>query len=254
MDHVKKMCLLKLDDQELKIFQRKDMFCILLDTLLIVNFINIKNQTKSIIDFGTNNGVIAILLAAKFPVKVIGIEIQKEAIALANENVKINNLTNRVTIIHEDIKIYAQKTQIKVDLIICNPPFFPLFNKSKVKLSQPLKIPARHEIYINLEEIICSAAKLLKNKGRLVMIHSIERMNELLFLLKKYQLTPKKLQIVYPKINKPANVFLIEAVFLAKTGMVVLPPLICHNLDNTYTNEIAKWYNFNEKSDNLKEK
>ncbi|MBP1526325.1 MAG: hypothetical protein H9Q66_00110 [Spiroplasma ixodetis] len=90
--------------------------------------------------------------------------------------------------------------------------FFPLWDKSKVK-AQPLKIVARHEVYINLEEIIASASKLLKDKGRLVMINSVERINETLLLLKKYQITPKKLQIVYPKINQAANVFLIEAGF-----------------------------------------
>ncbi|WP_458258401.1 hypothetical protein [Spiroplasma endosymbiont of Dactylopius coccus] len=45
------------------------------------------------------------------------------------------------------------------------------------------------------------------------MINSVERINETLLLLKKYQITPKKLQIVYPKINQAANVFLIEAGF-----------------------------------------
>lgn len=64
---------------------------------------------------------------------------------------------------------------------------FPLWDKSKVK-AQPLKIPARHEVYINLEEIIASASKLLKDKGRLVMINSVERINETLLLLKNIKL------------------------------------------------------------------
>ncbi|WP_425377064.1 tRNA1(Val) (adenine(37)-N6)-methyltransferase [Spiroplasma endosymbiont of Aleiodes alternator] len=241
MENTKKILILNQDDKKIKLIQRKDMFCVSLDTILLSNFIKIKPSTKTIIDFGTNNAVIPIILAAKFQAKVIGIEIQEPAVELALENIKLNNLEKRIVIVHEDIKIYAQREKEKVDLIVCNPPFFPLWDKSKVKV-QPLKIPARHEVYINLEEIIASASKLLKDKGRLVMINSVERINETLLLLKKYQITPKKLQIVYPKINQAANVFLIEAGFLVKEGMIVLPPLICHNENNTYIDEIAKWY------------
>ncbi|WP_342273218.1 tRNA1(Val) (adenine(37)-N6)-methyltransferase [Spiroplasma endosymbiont of Acasis viretata] len=241
MESTKKILILNQDDKKIKLIKRKDMFCVSLDTILLSNFIKIKPSTKTIIDFGTNNAVIPIILSAKFQGKVIGIEIQEPAVELALENIKLNDLEKRIVIVHEDIKIYAQREKEKVDLIVCNPPFFPLWDKSKVK-AQALKIPARHEVYINLEEIIASASKLLKDKGRLVMINSVERINETLLLLKKYQITPKKLQIVYPKINQAANVFLIEAGFLAKEGMIVLPPLICHNENNTYIDEIAKWY------------
>ena len=242
MKSTKKILVLNQDDKKIILIQRKDMFCVSLDTILLSNFIKIKSSTKTIIDFGTNNAAIPIILSTKFQGKIIGIEIQKAAVEVALENIKLNDLEKRITIIHEDIKIYAQREKEKVDLIVCNPPFFPLWDKSKIK-SQPLKIPARHEVYINLEEIIASASKLLKDKGRLIMINSVERINETLLLFKKYQITPKKLQIVYPKINHSANVFLIEAGFLAKEGMIVLPPLICHNENNTYIDEIAKWYN-----------
>lgn len=241
MDSIKKILFLNQDNKKIKLMQRKDMFCVSLDTILLSNFITINPSTNIIIDFGTNNAIIPIILATKFQGKIIGIEIQKSAVELALENIKLNNLEKKITIIHDDIKIYVQNKKEKVDLVVCNPPFFPLLDKSKVK-KQPLKIPARHEVYINLEEIIASASKILKNKGRLIMINSVERINETLLLLKKYQITPKKLQIVYPKINQAANVFLIEAGFLAKEGMIVLPPLICHNQDNTYNDEIAKWY------------
>ncbi|WP_308149593.1 methyltransferase [Spiroplasma sp. AdecLV25b] len=241
MENMKKILTLNQEGKQIKIMQRKDMFCISLDTILLINFIKIRPSTKKIVDFGTNNAVLPILLANKFDGDIIGIEIQKPAVDLAIENVELNNLHNRITIVHDDIKNYCAKNLEKVNLIICNPPFFPLLEKSKTKL-QPLKVVARHEVHINLEQIIASAAKLLKAKGKLVMVHTVERINELLLLLQKYQITPKILQIVYPKVNQAANVFLIEAGFLANPGMIVLPPLICHNDNNTYIDEIAKWY------------
>lgn len=246
MDKINKVLKLKIDQKEVVIIQRKDMFTVSLDTILLVNFIRIKNQSKTLIDFGTNNAVIPILLAKKYPIKIIGIEIQKEAIELAQQNVILNNLQEQVTILHSDIKDYASKYSTlkngRVDIIVCNPPFFPVHEKTNLKLDS-LKIPARHEIYINLEEIITSAVKLLKVKGKFFIIYPIERFDNLLFFLKKYQLTIKRMQIVYPKIDKNANLVLIEAVYKTKVGMIIEPPLICHKQDNTYHSEIAKWYN-----------
>ncbi|MGL5268632.1 MAG: tRNA1(Val) (adenine(37)-N6)-methyltransferase [Spiroplasma sp.] len=246
MDRTNKVLKLKVKNQEVAIIQRKDMFTVSLDTILLVNFIRIKNQTKSLIDFGTNNAVIPILLAKKYPVKIIGIEIQKEAVELAKQNVELNNLEKQITIFHDDIKNYVKKYSSlkdrKVDVIVCNPPFFPLYQKTNLKL-EPLKIPARHEIYINLETIIKSAAKLLKIKGKIFIVYTIERLDDLLLFLKQYQFAIKRMQIVYPRINKNANIVLIEAVYKTNIGMIVEPPLVCHNEDNSYHSKIAKWYN-----------
>lgn len=246
MGKTNKILKLKVAGKEVAIIQRKDMFTVSLDTVLLVNFVRIKNQSKTLIDFGTNNAAIPILLAKKYPIKIIGIEIQKEAVELAQQNVILNNLQDQVTIFHNDIKDYADRysdlKDDKVDIIVCNPPFFSVHEKTNLKL-EPLKVPARHEIYINLEEIIASAVKLLKIKGKFFIIYTIERFDDLFFFLKKYQLTIKRMQIVYPKIDKNANLVLIEAVYQTNVGMIVEPPLICHNQDNTYHSEIAKWYN-----------
>lgn len=239
---------LKIANENVTILQRKDMFCISLDTILLINFIKIKNQTETLIDFGTNNGAIAILLAKKYPIKIIGIEVQKEAVALALENVVKNNLTAQITIIHQDIKVYAQENSQclnkKVDIIVCNPPFFPLLEKTSLKL-EPLKIAARHELYIDLATIIESAAKLLKIKGKFFIIYPASRLDQLLITLKQNNFSIKRMQMVYPKINKNANSILIEAVFNTNNGLIIEPPLICHNDDNSYNSEIAKWYNKN---------
>lgn len=234
---------LKITNEKIAILQRKDMFCISLDTILLINFIKVKNQTKTLIDFGTNNGAIAILLAKKYPIKIIGIEVQKEAIALALENVANNDLTKQVTIVHQDIKVYAEENfNQKVDIIVCNPPFFPLLEKTNLKL-EPLKVAARHELYIDLPTIVESAAKLLKVKGKFFIIYPAFRLDQLLIILKQNYFSIKRMQIVYPKINKNANSVLIEAVFKTNYGLIIEPPLICHDDDNNYDSEIAKWYN-----------
>lgn len=245
----RKILTLKMDNKEIQIIQRKDMFCISLDTILLTNFIKLKNADKKVIDFGTNNGAIALFLALKYRVQVLGIEIQKEAVELANENVILNKLTDQVSILNQDIKVYANNNQTnndkKVDVIVCNPPFFATASNVKLKL-EPLKVTARHETYIDLNTIINSAAKLIKNKGRLFMVYHVQRLNELLLALKENKFYIKRMQIVYPKINKEANAVLVEAVYQNEdTRLIIDPPLICHNQDNSYNSEIAKWYNKN---------
>lgn len=236
---------LKIANENITILQRKDMFCISLDTVLLINFIKIKNQTKTLIDFGTNNGAIAILLAKKYPIKIIGIEIQKEAVTLALENVVKNDLTKQVTIIQQDIKVYADENfNQKVDIIVCNPPFFPLLEKTNLKF-EPLKAAARHELYIDLATIVASAAQLLKVKGKFFIIYPAFRLDQLLITLKQNNFSIKRMQMVYPKINKNASSVLIEAVFNTNDGLIIEPPLICHNDNNSYVSEIAKWYNKN---------
>lgn len=245
MDDNKKILKLKVDEKEVQIMQRKDMFTVSLDTVLLVNFIKLKKQTKTLVDFGTNNAAIPILLAKQHPTKMIGVEIQPEAVALAQQNVALNNFGDQITICHEDIKTFATNNkEDKVDVVVCNPPFFPVTEKTNFKVA-PLKIAARHEIYIDLATIVKSAANLLKDKGKFFIIYHIERLDELLIALKQEQFSVKRMQVVYPKIDKPANLVLIEAVFKTNTGMIVEPPLICHQQDNSYHREIAKWYNKN---------
>ena len=243
----KKPLVLTINNKKVIIYQRKDMFCGSLDAILLANFVKLGKSMHKVIDFGTNNGIIAILLALKNEtIKVLGIEIQQEAIILASENIISNNLQAKVTVIHDDIKKYAANYQNdkskKVDAIVCNPPFFPLEASTKVKKAQ-LKVAASHEIYIDLETIISSAAKLLQVKGKLFMIYNVTRLDELCWLLKKYDFRIKKLQIVYPKITKNAHVFLLEASYNPNSGLIMMPPLICHHENVTYDEMIAKWYN-----------
>ena len=110
---------------DLKIIQRKDMFNFSLDTVLLSQFCTINKDVRNIVDFGTNNAAIPLLLSKRTPKKITGIEIQEEAVTLANKNVALNHLENQIEIIHADIKNYVEDAK-KVKLVVCNPPFFNL--------------------------------------------------------------------------------------------------------------------------------
>ena len=106
------------------------------------------------------------------------------------------------------------------------------------KNSNDIKTIARHEITITLEDIFKISRKLLKNNGKLVMVHRIDRLNEIIELSKKYNLEIKRMEFIYPRINEYANMIIIEAHKNGKPGLKVLPPIIVHDENGNYNKEI----------------
>lgn len=229
----------------MKIIQRKDMFNFSLDTVLLANFCTITKDVKKIVDFGTNNAAIPLLLSTRTDKKILGIEIQSEAVNLAIKNVILNKLENQIDIIHADINEYV-KNASKVGLVVCNPPFFKVDEESNLNENEFLSI-ARHEIKIDLEGIIKSAARILDNRGKFAMVHRPDRMIEILNLMQKYDIEPKRIRFVYPKHGRESHVLLIEGIYKGRKGLKIEPPLYAHNEDGSYSNEVKKM--FGEKID-----
>jgi len=225
---------------DLKIIQRKDMFNFSLDTVLLANFCTITKDVKKIVDFGTNNAAIPLILSRRTNKPIIGVEIQKEAVELAKKNITLNNLDDQIEIVHSDIKEFVNDS-IKVGLVVCNPPFFKVDEDSNLNDNEFLTI-ARHEIKINLEEIIKSAAKILDNRGKFVMVHRPQRMIEILNLMQKYDIEPKRIKFVYPKYNKESHILLVEGIYKGKKGLKIEPPLYAHNDDGSYSDEVKKMF------------
>ena len=226
--------------ENLKIMQDPDMFNFSLDSVLLPNFITINESTKNILDIGTGNAPIPLILSTKTKAKIIGVEIQKEVSELAKESVKINNLENQIEIINSDIKKDLFETE-SFDIITCNPPYFEVKEKSKFNKND-YKTIARHEIELTLKELLKISRKLLKNGGTLGIVHRPERLIDILEEMRKNNIEPKKIRLVYPHKNKPANILLIEGKKNGNKGLKILPPLYSHNEDGTYTEEIQKYF------------
>ena len=230
-----------LHNKSLKIIQRKDMFNFSLDSVLVAHFASITTKTKKIVDFGTNNAAIPLILSTITNAKIIGLEIQEEAYLLACKNIKLNNLENQIEIIHCDINDYEVKPDEKVDIVICNPPFFKVDKQSNINENEYLTI-ARHEVKITLEQIIKSVARILENSGKFVLIHRPDRLIEIIELMKKYHIEPKRIKMIYPKINSDCNMILIEGRFRGKPGLKIEKFLIAHNEDGSYSEEVEAMF------------
>ncbi len=226
----------------IKIIQDNEMFNFSLDSVLLPNFITINKNVKRVLDIGCGNAPIPLILSSKTDAEIIGVEIQKKVSQLAQESVKLNKLENQITIINEDIKILKDKYPTEYfDIITCNPPYFEIKDKSKLNASD-YKTIARHEVTLNLENLLDISKKLLKNNGTLGIVHRPERLIDILTLMRKYNIEPKKIRFVYPKKNKEANILLVEGKKNGKKGLKIISPLFTHKENGDYTTEVKKFF------------
>ena len=236
----------RIDDLEyknLKIVQDKDGFCFGIDSILLSDFAKEIRSKSIVLDLGTGNGVLGILLCGKTNLsKIYGVEIQEDMANIAQKSINLNKLNNRFEIINDNIKnLNSYFKNDSIDAIISNPPYKK--DNSGLKNESQKKLIARHEITANLEDFISVSSKLLKSNGSLYMVHRPERLADLFYLLKKYKLEPKKLRFVQSFANTKPKFFLIKATKNANSFLNIEQPLIIYNSDGSYTDEILKIYN-----------
>lgn len=225
----------------LKIVQNSNYFNFSLESVMIPRFCVLKNNMK-IIDFCTGNAPIPMILSTLTDSNIIGVELQKEIYNLAVQSVKINNLEDRITLLNMNVlDIFNVYETDSFDLITCNPPYFRVNEFSNLN-NNMIKSIARHEIEIKLEDICRISKKLLKNNGSLVLVHRTDRLSEIINMLLKYNLQPKRIRFLFPKELENSNLVLIDARKNGNIGLKVLPPLICHNMDGSYTKEVLDMF------------
>ena len=223
----------------LKIVQDTEYFNFSLDSVLLVNFLNLK-KNMNILDICSGNCPIPLMLSTKTSSKIVAVEIQKEIYNLAKESIELNNLQNQIEVLNMDAKDLTDSFETdSFDLITCNPPYFKNNELSK-KNDNNIKTIARHELMINLEEIIKLSRKLLKNNGSLVMVHRPERLSEIISIMLDNNISPKRIQFIYPKDNKDSNMLIIEGTKNGNNSLKVLNPIIIHNEDGFYKNNIKE--------------
>lgn len=228
--------------KNIKIVQDKDYFNFSLDSILLPNFVDITKKTKMILDMCTGNAPIPLILSTKTDAKIYAVELQREVYNLAKETIKINKLDNQIVLINNNIKnlkkIFNTET---FDIITCNPPYFKKKEDSIIN-ENIVKSIARHEIEMELEDVMLISKALLKNEGSLVLVHRTERLIEIIELMRKHNIEPKRMRLIYPKINTESNLVLIDGRKNGKKGLKILPPLYIHNDDNSYTKEVLEMF------------
>lgn len=231
-----------LEYNNMKIYQNTEMFSFSLDSVLLANFVTLRAKITDILDIGCGNAPIPLILSTKTNAKIKGVEIQKEVYKLAYESVKYNNLEDKIEIINRDINdFYKELESDTFDVITCNPPYFKDVKDSKKNISEYKKI-ARHEIFLNLEQICKISKKLLKNNGCLALVQRPDRLIDIIINMRNNNIEPKKIQFIYPKEGEESNLVLIEGRKNAREGIKILEPLYVHEKNGEYKEEIKELF------------
>ena len=226
-----------------KIIQNPQKFCFGMDAVLLSGFARVK-KAERVIDLGTGTGIIPILLEAKTPGEhFTGLEIQPESADMAARSVRYNGLEDRISIVMGDIKDAANLFGASsFDVVTSNPPY--MTKEHGLVNDADAKTIARHEVLCSLEDLISQTAKLLKPNGRCYFVHRPFRLVEILSMMSAYQVEPKRIQFVYPYVDKEPNMVLIEGLRGGKSRVTVEKPLIVYKSPGVYMPEIYDIYGY----------
>lgn len=226
--------------EELRIIQSPSVFSFSLDAVLLARFASIPISKGQIVDLCSGNGVIPLLLSTRTRASILGVEIQERLYDMAVRSIEYNQLSSQLSMHHGDLKGIAKKIgHSKYDVVTCNPPYFPTPKTEEQNKNEHFAI-ARHEIHCTLEDVISNSSQLLKQGGKAAFVHRPGRLMDIMWLMRKYRLEPKRLQFVYPMAGKEANIILIEGIKDGNPDLKTLPPFIVYDGNNEYTEEARR--------------
>jgi tRNA1Val (adenine37-N6)-methyltransferase len=223
------------------VIQDPKKFCFGMDAVLLSGFTRVK-KGETALDMGTGTGIIPILLSQRTEGKhFTGLEIQAECVEMADRSVKYNCLEDRIQIVEGDIKEAAGIFgAASFDVVTCNPPY--MIGQHGLTNPHLPKAIARHEILCTFDDVASQAARVLKDRGRFYLVHRPFRLVELMAALTKYKLEPKRMQLVYPYIDKEPNMVLIEACKGGNSRIQIERPLVVYEKPGVYTKDILELY------------
>ena len=226
--------------EPLRIIQSPSVFSFSLDAVLLAKFAYVPIQKGNLVDLCAGNGVIPLLLSQRTKGHIHGVEIQERLHDMAERSVQYNQLSERITMHHEDLnKIVPILGHDKYDVVTCNPPYF-LTPAKEIQNDNEHYAIARHEIMCTLEDVVRVSSQLLKQGGKAAFVHRPGRLLDILTLMRKYRIEPKRLQFVYPKAGREANTILVEGIKGGSPDLKLLPPLVVYQDNNEYTEELKR--------------
>lgn len=226
-----------------RIIQDPGKFCFGMDAVLLTGFAGAR-ETDELLDMGTGTGIIPLLMEAKYHcAHLTGLEIQPECADMAARSVAMNGLSEKIDIVNGDIKeADVLFKSAFFDCITCNPPY--MIERHGLTNPDAPKAIARHELLCTFEDVAAQTAKLLKPGGHFFLVHRPFRLPEIMTTLIKYRLEPKRMQLVYPYVDREPNMVLIEAVRGGRSRMTVEKPLIVYREPGVYMPEIYDIYGY----------
>lgn len=225
----------------LRVIQPMQGYRFSIDAVLLAHFADLAGK-KQAVDLGTGSAVIPLLLSQRNPrIKVVGLEIQPAMVERARRTIQLNELEDSIEVMLADVRrIEDTLPRGWAELVLSNPPFW---KKGEGYLNRNQEeARARHEITLNLDELIAGAVYLMAPEGSLAIIHRASRLEEISRIFLNHGLVVNRVRLVHPFADRPPNLVLVEGK-RGPTGEALLePPLIIYSAQNHYCDEIRQIY------------
>ncbi len=214
------------------------------DACIFGAYINV-SQSKSILDIGTGTGLLSLMIAqrtdkniilSKEKIKIMAIEIEKNAFLTAKQNFQQSNYKNRLSISHTSIQDFSRTTHFTFDHIVSNPPFF--LHQSKTKNNS--KNLALHSEALSFDDLLSSIDKLLSKNGKCDILLPDYEMNVFIKKAKNYNLFPQKKLNIYTR--KEQGIFRVITQFEKKISEIEEDNFIIYKSKNEKNIELNRGY------------
>ena len=192
------------------------------------------NTSTSILDVGTGTGLIALMLAQRFPeAKIDALELDVNAFKQSQENISRSKFKNRVSPILGDFKTY--KTAKQYDTIVSNPPFFS--PNPGVANSQE-RITARQQVHLTWADLVTGIDNLLTDDGFAYLVLPDQQKAELESEIQKVGLYIHKWCAVQGHAKAPIKRWMVS--FSKQEGETEQEILILRNSDGNPSSDYSR--------------
>lgn len=218
----------------LKIIQNSSLYTFTSDSVILANYIKTK-RGDIVVEIGGGCGVISILVQAKHPqARIFIFEIQEKMQELCKKNIKLNKLQDKIYLIPDDVKKFEQYLLVgSIDVVYANPPYFKVtkFDQKDVKKN------AKEEVFLNANDLVLTASKMLRFGGAFYCCYPAERSTEIVCLCQKYNMAIK--EMFYTENGKgQVKLFIFKAVKGGKSGVKVFPNLVTNDKNGDYLEKL----------------
>lgn len=216
------------------LYQFSDGYCYNTDSLILAHFAKdfLKPHTR-LLDIGAGCGILGLLCAREVPLKVEFVEIDSKSCALIEKNAHNAPFANDYTIHNTDILSLRLDEQNCFDTLITNPPFY---HQGSIKSPNERKARAKAQDSLPLHLLCKKAKSLLKPRGNLVLCYDARESAKVFYALSNAGFHTQYARFVYPLINRPATLLVLNAKVDYKGALSILPPLFTHNSPNQQDN------------------
>jgi tRNA1Val (adenine37-N6)-methyltransferase len=217
--------------QQFRVEQDRCAMKISTDAVLLGTLVQ-SDAPKQILDIGTGTGVIALMLAQRFPqASITAIELDPEAAGQAAENCEQSPFSQRLTVLQGRFQDFP--VEERFDLLVSNPPFYP----DHLPASNPKRNQALHTHSLSFEELLHKASQLLAPSGSFWVILPPRQMKDFIQCATAHGLFPSTRVAIRDSAHKPVHREVVGFTFSEPLPSVLPIELLLKNEDGSYSED-----------------